>query len=155
MEHLKKRLLARITKQDNGCWIWQGACRSGYGAIRVGAKVCQTHRLSYTLFKGNIPDGLLVCHTCDTKKCINPEHLFVGTHKDNMADCVNKGRISRLIPSRCFEKGNIPPNRKYSEESLQEVLNRKAEYPEMSWASICRELGFNYNRLREYRSNHK
>ena len=64
----------------------------GYGRLRVDGKKVLAHRASYEEFNGVITDGLLVCHVCDTPSCINPDHLFLGTNKDNYTDSVNKGR---------------------------------------------------------------
>jgi len=92
---LKERLLAYVEKTSNGCWEWKGATlRGGYGNMGVNGKTKQTHRLSYELFVGKIPKGLLVCHKCDNPLCCNPEHLFLGTHKTNAEDRVNKNRSS-------------------------------------------------------------
>ena len=63
-----------------------------YGTFKIGIKATPTHRFSYELHRGPIPDGLKVCHTCDVGICVNPDHLFVGTQKQNMEDCSKKGR---------------------------------------------------------------
>lgn len=78
---------------EAGCWIWIGrAIGSGYGNIRVLNKQILAHRYSYMLFNGEIPFGLQVCHKCDVRLCVNPEHLFLGTAKDNALDRESKGR---------------------------------------------------------------
>ena len=83
-----------ILNEKTGCWEWSKALDSkGYGRIsRNGNDSRLAHRLSYTVFIGTIPDKLCVCHKCDNPKCINPDHLFVGTNKDNMHDMATKGR---------------------------------------------------------------
>lgn len=76
-----------------GCWIWMGACSGrGYGSIRIGQKTERAHRLAWELFKGPIEDGLHVLHRCDITYCVNPDHLFLGSHQDNMIDKEKKDR---------------------------------------------------------------
>ena len=82
---------------DNGCWIWQRNPSQRYG-ITNGQLA---HRVSYERENGPIPDGLEVCHSCDTPKCVNPKHLWLGTHKDNMADASSKGRMRGEPRSHC------------------------------------------------------
>ena len=74
---------------------------NGYGAMKVDGKTVGTHRLAYEAFKGPIPDGLLVMHSCDNRRCCNPGHLSVGTHRDNVMDMVRKNRNTgpRPVPS--------------------------------------------------------
>lgn len=77
---------------SSGCIEWQLYCNKGYGQLTHLMKRYYAHRLVWTLEKGEIPEGLLVCHHCDNRKCVNTDHLFLGTHQDNMDDMVKKGR---------------------------------------------------------------
>jgi predicted XRE-type DNA-binding protein len=87
------RLLAKVSIDDDGCWRWTAVKdRKGYGKIKAGGGMRSAHRVSYELHRGRIPDGKFVCHACDNRLCINPEHLFLGSHTDNMADMKSKGR---------------------------------------------------------------
>jgi hypothetical protein len=81
----------RWVELGDKCWIWKGATlRTGYGAFGIGPR--KSHRVSYELFNGPIPPGKMVCHSCDNPPCVNPEHLWIGTNRENILDSIKKGR---------------------------------------------------------------
>jgi len=83
------------------CWLWKGATNSdGYGMLRFRGKKDGAHRVAYTLFRGEIAPRMFVCHTCDIPCCVNPDHLWVGTHAENMRDMVAKGRHNAAIRAK-------------------------------------------------------
>jgi len=89
---LNERFLLHIRKTPT-CWIWTGTkITDGYGGFQVKGKQYLTHRFSYNLFIGQIPEGLCVLHTCDNRLCVNPNHLWLGTKKDNSRDRDSKNR---------------------------------------------------------------
>lgn len=95
----RERFMEKVSPEPNtGCWLWSlGTDNKGYGRFGSGSLKTMrfAHRLSYELFVGPIPDGMFICHKCDVRSCVNPDHLFVGTHKDNMADRDKKNRQAR------------------------------------------------------------
>jgi hypothetical protein len=96
------RFWSRVDKRgENECWNWLGGTNGrDYGEIwTVQNKHYRVHRFSYVLHYGIEPGKLLVCHECDNPLCVNPKHLFLGTHLDNVKDCVSKGRFKKRILS--------------------------------------------------------
>jgi len=86
------RFWSNVIKGD-GCWKWKlSHSQRGYGVFSINGKQYTAHRLAYTWMIGPIPEGLFVCHHCDNPGCCRPDHLFLGTHQDNMEDARRKGR---------------------------------------------------------------
>ncbi|MEI9569483.1 HNH endonuclease signature motif containing protein [Atlantibacter hermannii] len=109
---LEDRLLAGFKKVGE-CWVWnKSVASSGYGQIRLNYKNLRANRASYMVFKGEIPDGMVVRHTCDNKLCINPDHLILGSCKDNSQDMVERNRQA---------KGTRNGRCKLSETKVQEI----------------------------------
>lgn len=90
----RKRFISKRTPRGTKrCWNWQaGSIRGGYGSFSIGKQRMLSHRLSYTLAHGAIPDGMCVLHLCHNPKCVSPHHLIVGTHSDNMRMMHEAGR---------------------------------------------------------------
>ncbi len=118
-----------------GCWLFIGAPakpNSEYSIFWHGGVGIRAHRASWEIHKGSIPDGLEVCHRCDNPACVNPEHLFVGTHHQNMLDCQAKGRYARTLgdangsrkhPER-LKRGRENPAAKLDEERVRQIRAR-------------------------------
>ena len=88
----EERFFQKVNKTDS-CWLWTGSLNSrGYGCLAVNRKTVSAHRYSYAIHKGEIPEGLIICHSCDVPACVNPDHLWAGTFADNMKDMVDKDR---------------------------------------------------------------
>ena len=137
---IKERLMSRIKiNPRTQCWEWQGNTRGGYGRLTVGSRTDGTrctasaHRISYETFVGPIPDNMEVCHKCDNRKCINPEHLFLGTRADNMADRENKHR-------NVVKTGESNPRAKLRQKDVMDLRQRRFLYG-TTYDELAKEYG--------------
>lgn len=104
---------------ENGCHIWQrGANSYGYGIIRNGEKKVGAHRFAWERANGSIPEGMVICHSCDVPACVNVEHLFLGTQRDNLRDAAAKGRTAR---------GEHHGGARWTEDQIREMHRLRAK----------------------------
>ncbi len=142
-----------IPDSQHNCWLWQGnVLQSGYGRIKISGTTWRAHRLAWMLKYGTIPNGLLICHTCDVKRCVNPAHMFLGTHADNHADRNRKGRQakgdrngSRLHPER-MPRGEAHGMSRLTTQQVVEIRQKYA-HREKSQAALGDEYGVNQTHI--------
>lgn len=140
----EERFWGLVSKNLDGCFYWKGGTNERgaglFSVMRDGMKMQQAHRYSWELHFGPIPAGKQVLHTCDHPACVNPDHLWLGTHADNMADMARKGR---------GRNGHTPGYRsKLTVEQVREIRDRCHWTNGWTWAGLGREYGVHEETIR-------
>jgi hypothetical protein len=135
----REKFLAKVCPDlASGCWLWQGLVRAdGYGYLVFAGARRRAHRVAWLLFRGEIGFGLVVCHKCDVRACVNPEHLFLGTPDDNAQDMVAKGRTLR---------GEEHTSARLTAEQVSRIKTMLAE-DRMHVSEIARQFGVAYTTI--------
>lgn len=136
------RFWSYVNKTDE-CWLWTGpTSRRGYGRFSIGprnaARPIVASRFSYELHYGPIPDDALICHRCDNPACVRPDHLFAGTHQDNMSDMAAKGRSPR---------GEQSPRAKLTADTVRAI--RFQHGAGVSGYALARQYGMSYTTVKD------
>lgn len=142
-------------KGPDDCWEWQASMYpNGYGQFRLSKQEGYAHRSAWTLINGEIPKGMYICHKCDNRACCNVNHLFLGTHKDNMQDCSKKGRTS----NQNKRKTHCPRGHEYSLGSFYLYTSKtgtKRECKECKYINGKEFRKKNPEKLKQYQSKYK
>lgn len=128
---------------NTGCWLWVGATSRGYGTTSVLGKMVRAHRASWLLHHGPIAEGAWVLHKCDTPLCINPDHLYLGTHQDNMTDMRRKGRAK----GKRKNVGARNPNSRLTDENITEIRASRESH-----ATLASRFGVAHTTIRNIRA---
>lgn len=145
------------TRRNGECIEWTGPIKpEGYGSFTIGSRTdgsrrtVQSHRFSYELFNGPIPDGMQVCHACDNRLCVNPAHLWLGSQRDNLQDAIAKGRWSpngwREVHPEGQLRGSQLYNAKLTEEQVVEI--RMLHSQGVRFVKLARRFGVSPSAIR-------
>lgn len=119
---LRDRIRESVTIDERGCWIWPNGTKNGYGQLSVNDHPAYAHRVSYEAHVGQIPEGMVLRHSCDVPRCCNPVHLSIGTHLDNVHDKIERGRAT----TPPVHRGLANSNATLTDEQVAEVRRRVA-----------------------------
>ena len=113
----------KYVDKSSDCWVWTaGLTGNGYGSFNMKSKTRRAHRVAYELEHGPIPELMYVCHTCDTRLCVRPSHLFLGTQKENREDASVKGKLVGRLVGTSMNKGKANGRAKLTEENVLAIL---------------------------------
>ena len=131
----------------DACWLWTGGKRREYGRFHVSHRqAVGAHCFSYTLTHGAIPEGIFVCHHCDTPLCVNPAHLFLGTNRQNIRDAMRKKRLASGLRNGKYTHPEATPRGQRHGRALltaAQVRNIRKRYPlgKVSYGALAQEYG--------------
>ena len=133
------------TEKSDACWMWKGSHTRRYGTFWAHGKNIGAHVYAYRRFKGEVAPGMFVCHTCDVPLCVNPEHLFVGTPKDNTQDMMRKNRGA-------WPRGDQHHLSKLSESDIEEIFQLRKI---MTQSAIAKKFGVDQSHISRIVRGHK
>ena len=151
-----------IDLNNNSCWEWKaGRTIGGYGKFRLGKHTMAASRASYLINRGDIPKGMHVCHKCDNRLCVNPNHLFTGTAQDNTKDMIRKGRqgvlsdegrkrvseaTKRMNETRVYTSQNVGTDNGRNVYAPETILQIRADHAtgKFSQREIARRYGMDF-----------
>ena len=126
--------MSRVEYAPSGCWLWAKSATQ-FGSGRIGRRLA--HIISWGITHGPIPPGLQVLHRCDVPQCVNPDHLFLGTHKDNVQDMIRKGR-KRVV------RGENHPSAKLTDSEVSQIRSLRAEGKRLTQVAALYSISFQH-----------
>lgn len=143
MSEYRARFDTKYQLAESGCWEWTDAIKPpGYGKFWNGSRIENAHRQSWIYNRGTIPTGVYVCHHCDNRKCVNPDHLYLGTAKDNQADVIARNRRNYD-----HSRGKPSPSAILTDEQARQIFLMPGKQ-----CDIARKFGVNYSTVNKIKT---